>query len=36
MYLNLNKELLEYINSNNIPNIIFYGDNLTGKKSINT
>lgn len=34
MYLNLNKELLEYISSNNIPNIIFYGDNLTGKKSL--
>ena len=30
----LNKDLINYIESNNIPNIIFYGDNLTCKKTI--
>tara|TARA_X000000368_G_C22921096_1_gene663077 strand:- start:139 stop:891 length:753 start_codon:yes stop_codon:yes gene_type:complete len=30
----LNKDLINYIESNNIPNIIFYGDCLTCKKTI--
>jgi len=30
----LNKDLINYIESNNIPNIIFYGDCLTSKKTI--
>ena len=34
MINNLNKDLSNFIESNNIPNIIFYGDNLTCKKSI--
>ena len=31
---NLNKDLLNFIESNTIPNIIFYGDNITSKKTI--